>query len=32
MKDGISGWRAAGEPVQMPNGNIVRVATPPSGS
>ncbi|MFZ0660117.1 MAG: rhodanese-like domain-containing protein [Candidatus Binataceae bacterium] len=32
MKDGIEGWRAAGEPVQMPNGNIVRAATPPSGS
>ncbi|MGC1676350.1 MAG: hypothetical protein WA740_02355 [Candidatus Binataceae bacterium] len=32
MKDGIEGWRAAGEPVEMPNGNIVRVATPSAGS
>jgi rhodanese-related sulfurtransferase len=32
MKDGIEGWRAAGEPVQMPDGKIVRATTPPSGS
>lgn len=32
MKDGIEGWRAAGEPVQMPDGKIVRVASPRSNS
>jgi len=32
MRDGISGWRAAGKPVEMPDGSVESSAAGASGS